>query len=123
MNFTRTLLTSSSKLDGEIGNSSDEAQLPICLREITHNDKDLLINGRPVNLRLTHDGGDFPLTGYPAMDVASWKKIIQTCKDYGLNGMRFHSWCPPKPRLKPPTNSVFIYNRNAACGQISAARR
>jgi hypothetical protein len=66
------------------------------LREITHNDKDLLINGRPVNLRLTHDGGEFPLTGYPAMDVASWKKIIQTCKDYGLNGMRFHSWCPPE---------------------------
>jgi hypothetical protein len=66
------------------------------LREITHNDKDLLINGRPVNLRLTHDGGEFPLTGYPAMDVASWEKIIQTCKDYGLNGMRFHSWCPPE---------------------------
>jgi len=66
------------------------------LREITHNDKDLLINGRPVNLRLTHDGGEFPLTGYPAMDVASWKKIIQTCKDYGFNGIRFHSWCPPE---------------------------
>jgi hypothetical protein len=66
------------------------------LREITHSDKDLLINGSPVNLRLTHDGGEFPLTGYPAMDVASWKKIIQTCKDYGLNGMRFHSWCPPE---------------------------
>jgi beta-galactosidase len=30
------------------------------------------------------------------MDVASWKKIIQTCKDYGLNGIRFHSWCPPE---------------------------
>ena len=40
--------------------------------------------------------GDFPLTGYPAMDVAAWKKIIQTCKDYGLNGFRFHSWCPPE---------------------------
>ncbi len=54
------------------------------LREITTRDKDILINGRPVNLRLTHFGGDFPLTGYPAMDVASWKKIFQTCKDYGL---------------------------------------
>jgi hypothetical protein len=69
---------------------------PFGFREITHNDKDLLINGRPVNLRLTHDGGEFPLTGYPAMDVGSWKKIIQTCKDYGLNGIRFHSWCPPE---------------------------
>ena len=65
------------------------------LREITASDKNILINGRPVNLRLTHFGGDFPLTGYPAMDVGSWKKIIQACKDYGLNGIRFHSWCPP----------------------------
>jgi len=65
------------------------------LREITANDKDLLINSRPINLRLTHDGGCFPLTGYPAMEVGPWKKIIQACKDYGLNGIRFHSWCPP----------------------------
>ena len=68
----------------------------IGLRQITTSDKDILINGRPVNLRITHFGGDFPLTGYPAMDVASWKKIIQTCQDYGLNGIRFHSWCPPE---------------------------
>jgi len=66
------------------------------LREIITHDKDILINGRPVNLRLTHFGGDFPLTGYPAMDVPSWKKIIQACKDYGFNGIRFHSWCPPE---------------------------
>lgn len=66
------------------------------LRQITTQDKDIYVNGRPVNLRMTHFGGDFPLTGYPAMDVESWRRIIQTCKDYGLNGMRFHSWCPPE---------------------------
>ncbi len=74
----------------------DPAGVHFGLREIAANDKDLLINGSPVNLRLTHDGGCFPLTGYPAMDIVSWKKIIQTCKDYGLNGIRFHSWCPPE---------------------------
>ena len=68
----------------------------IALREITARDKDILINGRPRNLRMTHFGGDFPLTGYPAMDAGSWKKIIRSCKDYGLNGIRFHSWCPPE---------------------------
>jgi hypothetical protein len=79
------------------GKSIDDSRNTVFgFREISHNDKDLLINGRPVNLRLTHDGGEFPLTGYPAMDVASWKKIVQTCKDYGLNGIRFHSWCPPE---------------------------
>jgi hypothetical protein len=78
-----------------ITDDGDSKVITFGLREITTRDKDLLINGRPVNLRLTHDGGEFPITGYPAMDVGSWKKIIQACKDYGLNGIRFHSWCPP----------------------------
>ncbi len=77
------------------------------LREITTHDKDILINGRPVNLRLTHFGGDFPLTGYPAMDVASWKKIFKACKDYGLNGMRFHSWCPPEAAFEAADEMGF----------------
>jgi len=54
-----------------------------------------ILNGRPIYFRGTHFGGDFPLTGYPATDVESWKKIFETCKSYGLNHMRFHSWCPP----------------------------
>jgi beta-galactosidase len=78
------------------GGADDSRELTFGLREITARGKGMFINGRLVNLRMTHDGGDFPLTGYPAMDVASWKKIFQTCKDYGLNGMRFHSWCPPE---------------------------
>jgi hypothetical protein len=30
------------------------------------------------------------------MDVSQWERIFNTCKAYGLNGMRFHSWCPPE---------------------------
>lgn len=92
--FQPALQNLSLHLQGD--QADDTREVTFGLREIKHNDKDLLINGRPVNLRLTHDGGCFPLTGYPAMDVASWTKIIQTCKDYGLNGIRFHSWCPPE---------------------------
>ena len=77
------------------GQGSDSREITFGLREITARDKDILLNGRVINLRLTHDGGEFPLTGYPAMDIGSWKKIIRACKDYGLNGIRFHSWCPP----------------------------
>ncbi len=80
---------------------------PVPNREITTRDKDILVNSRPVNLRLTHFGGDFPLTGYPAMDVPSWKKIIQTCKDYGLNGIRFHSWCPPEAAFEAADEMGF----------------
>jgi hypothetical protein len=66
------------------------------LRDLRTDGTQFLLNGQPIFLRGTHFGGDFPLTGYPATDVESWKKIIQTCKDYGLNHMRFHSWCPPE---------------------------
>lgn len=78
------------------GPDADDARtLTFGLREISWNGKDLVLNGRVVNLRTTHSGGDFPLTGYPAMDVESWRRIIRTCQAHGLNGMRFHSWCPP----------------------------
>ncbi len=103
--FNPTMQKFSVILSGD-GNL-DSREITFGLREITHNDKDLLINGRPVNLRLTHDGGEFPLTGYPAMDVGSWKKIIQTCKDYGLNGIRFHSWCPPEAAFEAADEMGF----------------
>ncbi len=73
----------------------DQRALTLGLRQIKVDDRTMLLNGRPIEIRATHSGGDFPLTGYPATDVASWKRIIQICKDYGLNSIRFHSWCPP----------------------------
>ena len=30
------------------------------------------------------------------MDFASWFGYLQRCADYGLNHVRFHSWCPPE---------------------------
>lgn len=54
------------------------------------------INGRPVFLRGTLECCIFPLTGYPSMDPAYWAKIYNTCRAYGLNHVRFHSWCPPE---------------------------
>lgn len=54
------------------------------------------INGRPVFLRGTLECCIFPLTGYPSMDPAYWAKIYNTCREYGLNHVRFHSWCPPE---------------------------
>ena len=88
-------------------NADDSKSLTFGLREISFNDQELLLNGRPINLRLTHDGGGFPLTGYPAMDVGLWKKIIQVCKDYGLNGIRFHSWCPPEAAFEAADEMGF----------------
>ena len=54
------------------------------------------VNNHPVFLRGTTECCIFPLTGYPPADVRSWEKVLQTCKDYGLNHVRFHSFCPPE---------------------------
>ena len=66
-----------------------------------------ILNGHPIYFRGTHFGGDFPLTGYPPTDVASWKKIFETCKSYGLNHMRFHSWCPPEAAFEAADEEGF----------------
>ncbi|MDR1224413.1 MAG: beta-galactosidase, partial [Tannerella sp.] len=36
------------------------------------------------------------LTGYPSMEAEYWQKIYRRCKEFGLNHVRFHSWCPPE---------------------------
>lgn len=77
------------------GQADHRRQVTFGMREIKTDGNLILLNGGRLQLRATHDGGGFPLTGYPATDVATWKKIIGICKDWGLNGMRFHSWCPP----------------------------
>ena len=52
--------------------------------------------GHRVFLRGKHDACVWPLTGHCPMDKMSWRKYFTTCKDYGINHVRFHSWCPPE---------------------------
>ena len=54
------------------------------------------VNGRKTQLRGTVENCDFPLTGYAPMDVESWERVFRICRSYGLNHMRFHSFCPPE---------------------------
>lgn len=74
----------------------DRRTVTFGLRDFSTSGTRFAINGRPFPFRGTHFGGDFPLTGYPAMEVDAWRRIISVCKSYGLNAMRFHSWCPPE---------------------------
>ena len=55
----------------------------------------LLINGHPTFLRGTLECCIFPLTGTPPMDERGWMKVFTMAREYGLNHLRFHSWCPP----------------------------
>ena len=55
----------------------------------------LLVNGKPTFLRGTLECCIFPLTGTPPTDERGWMKVFSTAREYGLNHLRFHSWCPP----------------------------
>lgn len=70
--------------------------LRIGLRDFHAEGKEFRLGNRPINFRGTHNGGDFPLTGYPPTDLKYWRSLFETCRRWGLNHMRFHSWCPPE---------------------------
>ena len=55
-----------------------------------------MASGKPVFLRGKHDACVFPLTGHTPMDKTTWINYFRRCKDYGINHVRFHSWCPPE---------------------------
>ena len=66
------------------------------MRHVEQGRHHIRVNGRDIHLRGVLDCCVFPLTGYPATDVKEWKRIMGTVKDYGMNHVRFHSWCPPE---------------------------
>lgn len=70
--------------------------IQFAMRDFKTQGTGFVVNGQPVFLRGTVNNCEFPLTGYPPMDVASWERLFNTAKAHGLNHMRFHSWCPPE---------------------------
>ncbi len=66
------------------------------VRTISVQGRQLYVNDRPVWLRGTVENCCFPETGYPPTDEESWMSILTKVKEYGLNHVRFHSYCPPE---------------------------
>lgn len=66
------------------------------LRNLRHEGNRLMLNEKPIFLRGTLECCIFPLTGTPPTDEASWKKLYASAREYGMNHLRFHSWCPPE---------------------------
>jgi hypothetical protein len=78
------------------------------LRNIDIKGRQLYINNRPLFLRGTVENCCFPLTGYPPTDEQEWLRIFRKCKQYGLNHVRFHSYCPPEAAFAA-ADQVGIY--------------
>lgn len=104
-------------------------------RKLVASGKELSINGRPLYLRGTLECCIFPLTGHPPVTVQEWKQLYQSAKDYGLNHLRFHSWCPPKAafeaadgmgfylQVEPPNWSTTLGSDEGSAAFIEAEAR
>ena len=86
------------RLDVELTSKSgtDTKTVDFGMREFKADGTRFTVNGVPVFLRGTLECCIFPLTGYPSMEADYWEKIYRRCKEFGLNHVRFHSWCPPE---------------------------
>jgi Glycosyl hydrolases family 2, sugar binding domain/Glycosyl hydrolases family 2 len=75
---------------------TDKESATFGLRDFKVEGTQFTINGRKTFMRGTLECCIFPKTGHPPMDKKEWTRIYRVCKNYGLNHVRFHSWCPPK---------------------------
>ncbi len=66
------------------------------IRDIRVEGRQIYLNDNPIWMRGTVENCSFPETGYAPMDVEAWMRVFGKCREYGLNHVRFHSWCPPE---------------------------
>lgn len=92
--FNPNLYEATLSLETEAG--VDTKKETFGMRKITNKNALLQINDRRLFLRGTLECCIFPLKGYPPTDKFGWQKVFSAARDYGLNHIRFHSWCPPK---------------------------
>ena len=93
----------------EVGERREQVYESFGLREVGVEEKQLVINSRRLFLRGTLECSIFPLTGHPPTEVEEWKRVIQVCQSYGLNHIRFHSYCPPEAAFVAADELGFYY--------------
>lgn len=92
--FSPNLYKITCKLEAK--NVSDSREEIFGLRKLGTKKIQFTVNDKIIYLRGTLECAIFPKTGYPSTDENEWARIFKVCKEYGLNHMRFHSWCPPE---------------------------
>lgn len=101
------------EIEVRVGNLS--RKMRVGLRSFRAQGTQFAVNGRPTFLRGRHDACVWPLTGAAPMDAASWRRYFRTLKDYGLNHVRFHSWCPPEAAFEAADELGFYLQPEFAC--------
>ena len=99
--YTENTQTNWNGIIGEIALTTslpEKKELPVhpAFKDFHIEGQQFFAGGHPIYLRGRHDACVWPLTGHVAMDVDSWRHYFKVCEEYGLNHVRFHSWCPPE---------------------------
>ncbi|WP_203257219.1 sugar-binding domain-containing protein [Hyunsoonleella ulvae] len=76
---------------------------------VANDNGNLTLNGTRIFLRGNLECVIFPLTGHPPTTKEEWAKLIGQAKAYGLNHLRFHSWCPPKTAFQAADEAGFYF--------------
>lgn len=92
------------KVRVECKGKSDEMTATFALCDFKAEGNHFTVNGRKTFLRGKHDACVWPLTGHVAMGYDEWYNYLKTCKQYGINHVRFHSWCPPEACFQAADN-------------------
>ncbi len=107
-----------SKVTVKLGD--DERTVRFGMREFSTKGTQFALNGRTIFLRGTLECSVWPLTGYPPTDVKAWQHIYKTMKSYGLNHIRFHSWCPPDAAFTAADIEGILVQAEAPQANVSA---
>lgn len=109
--FHPALYTLTATLNTPFGKQTEETEFG--MRDFKIDGKNFYTNGVQTMLRGTVENCDFPLTGYAPMDMESWMEVFRKCKEYGLNHMRFHSFCPPEAAFRAADRVGFYLQPEA----------
>ena len=91
--FTPNLYTLHAKV--QTGKSASAVQTRFGMRQLNSKKGYLELNGNRIFLRGTLECCIFPLTGCPPTDNEGWRQVFSKAREWGLNHLRFHSYCPP----------------------------
>ena len=95
--------------DVEVTTNSGKIGTRFGYKFVSNKNGNLTLNDTRIFLRGNLECVIFPLTGYPPTQKEDWAKLITQAKNYGLNHLRFHSWCPPKAAFEAADEAGFYY--------------
>jgi len=110
-----TLETAQTRDTGDPAGLQHTRTVTFGLRDLEVRGTQFVLNGRPIFLRGTLECCIFPIHGYPPTDRESWRKVFATARDYGLNHLRFHSWCPPQAAFEVADEMGFYLQVECSC--------